>query len=171
MRKKYFIPNNFMKQIEHFLKCSDLSQETWFAYLYEVTRSILPACIYAKTYFSSHSRGLRGGGGTPSGISLKLCQIVDTLPKGLNIIIFFGFDILLWTLWNFQKMKKCVFPAILRVVLKVILTQSPAFTKLFKKILITQFCSACSTLREDIFFFSEKNLFCSIADWKTCLCP
>jgi hypothetical protein len=47
-----------MKQIEHFLKCSDLSQETWFAYLYEVTRSIVLACIYAKTYFSSHSRGL-----------------------------------------------------------------------------------------------------------------
>jgi len=111
------------------------------------------------------------GGVPPPKHALKFCQFVETMPKGLNIIIFFGFDILLRTLKNFQKMKKCVFPAILRVVLKVILTQSPAFTKPFKKILITQFCSACSTLREDIFFVQKKNLFCSTADWKTCLCP
>jgi hypothetical protein len=57
---------------------------------------------------------------------------------------------------------------ILRVVVKVILVQSPILTKRLEKILCVEICSPCSTLWDDIFFFWRKYRFIAIEGSKVC---
>jgi len=66
---------------------------------------------------------------------------VESYTKCIDITISFGLDKILKKIYWSQKMKKSIFPAILGVVQKVILTQSPILTKRFKKTLVIKTCS------------------------------